>query len=80
MSPQGGLSDIQTHLRGPKDPAVEGWVEERRKKGVPSMAARSRDVAPMGKSGCRQGTSCSWVQGSVACQELPGGFGTDPGT
>lgn len=54
-------------------------MEERRDKGVPSIAARSRDVAPMGKLGCRRGTSCSWVQGSVACQELSGGFGTEAG-
>lgn len=48
-----------------KDSAVEGWTEERREKGVPSMATHARGTAPMGKLRCRQQAPQLWVQGSA---------------
>lgn len=65
----GGLSDISGVPRTLQ--GRDGWRGGGRR-GSPAWQ-RSRD----GEIGVQGGTSCSGVRGSVACQELPGGFGTD---
>ena len=75
----------------PKDPAGEGRVEERRAKGVPSMAACAGEtVCTDGEIGVQAGSAPvmeGWGGSAarlvVACQELPrppGRFGADAGT
>lgn len=62
---QGTLEGLRGTQRGdpsrwapPKDPAVEGWAEERREKGVPSMAACAREtVCTDGENGEQAGST-----------------------
>lgn len=53
----------------PKDPATEGWMEERREKGVPSMAVCAGEtVCTDGEIGVQAGSILVMgAGGSVAC-------------